>query len=72
MAHRSDSLQDLFERADIAAVRAAEQAIRRARETGTSIIIWKEGRMQDISPRQTRAMLNAQRKTASKPKRRGA
>ena len=47
----------MWKRVDLAFRRAAVKVIERAKETGTPVIVWENGKIKRLTPRQARITL---------------
>ncbi len=52
MIHDKDRQDSLSAKADAAFEQVAQKVIQRAKQTGTPVVVWKEGRIEEIPCRQ--------------------
>jgi hypothetical protein len=56
---KSNALDSLIDKADMAFEAACRKVIDRARQSGTEIVIWRDGQIVEMSPEEASAELEA-------------
>jgi hypothetical protein len=61
MNSRSEKYTPEAEKVDGAIRQTAEKILKRAKQTGTSVVIWEEGEIKDVPPEELELRINAEK-----------